>query len=97
MRVDFLNNLIGGRMRIYLVVLMSLVMLGCAHKREVRGNRIHSEACQSLGFTVGSEDWAGCTAQLERARVARAKTVEMNTADGRVMSCDLTKRPSVCE
>ena len=74
-----------------------LAILGCAHKREVRSYRMHGNACEQLGYDAGSDDWAGCTTRLERARNARLKDLDMETSKGETMSCDLSKRPTVCK
>lgn len=83
-------------MRWLCVILVLTFLAGCAHRRQARGDRLHGSACEQLGYRAGSLDWGDCTDRLERARVARRSSVEMDTADGKLMPCDLTQRPSVC-
>ena len=65
-----------------------LLLASCAHKREVQASRLYGNSCTALGHETGSDPWLKCTMQLERARKARIKTVEIKDAAGESKSCD---------
>lgn len=85
----------------WLCILVLVVLSGCnqAAKREVRSYRLHGDACQNLGYKTAGDEWAGCTARLERARAMRVESFEAETATDpkKTMKCDFTVRPTVCK
>lgn len=84
-----------------LAIAAAVVLTGCgaAVKRENQSYRLHGPACEQLGYKVTSDEWAACAVKLERARVIRMESIQVETAadQTKTMTCDLTVRPTVCK
>lgn len=86
----------------YLCPLLLIVLVGCGGaevKREVRSYQLHGAACEQLGHKATSDSWSECSIKLERARVYRMESIQMETAADpkKTMTCDLKVRPTVCK